>query len=343
MSSPKTLSQTRRSKILLRNQHACCICGKSGVQIHHINSDREDNSYSNLAVLCHDHHDEATPPQGGLTARLKEEEIKQYKKEWEEKCEERRQKGARARTAFFMVDYKNAERLRQLFSQLSAPEYDEAYRKLTEELKVETECREEQGFDVSTEPTLSWSRPVEVLLGCLKQGQVHPEVFEGAGGHKKDPLMPSGPAFADQRIPLYDVWCQLMARALVAVRTPYLLHELARLDDPMNSRLAGTLIAFEGRLNGDVAPPSQWEDKPVSETGLSITHENTKIYSNLKLKTHYVYSVTGASSLEKGRACGLLLLRGFSSVSYENGIRHVEFQCSPLIIGSGGGGLLQLS
>lgn len=343
MSSPKTLSQTRRSKILLRNQHACCICGKSGVQIHHINSNRDDNSYSNLAILCHDHHDEATPPQGGLTASLREEEIKQYKKEWEQRCEERRRKGARARTAFFMVDYKNAERLRQLFSQLSPPEYEEAYRRLKEELRTETDFREEQGFDISTEPNLSWSQPVQILLEYLKRGQVHPEPFEGAEGHERDPLMPSGPAFADQRIPLYDVWCQLMARALVAVRTPYLLNDLARLDDPINSGLTGMLIAFEGELDGEVTPPSQWEEKPVSETVLSVRNEDTRVFSNLKLKTHYVYSVTGASSLDKGRACGLLLLRSFRGISEENGVRYVEFHCSPLIIGSGGGGLLQLS
>ena len=49
-----------RAELLIGNQHACCICGKSGVQIHHINENPSDNKSSNLAVLCLHHHDEAT-------------------------------------------------------------------------------------------------------------------------------------------------------------------------------------------------------------------------------------------------------------------------------------------
>ena len=342
MNAPKTLTQARRSEVLLRNQHACCICGDSGVQIHHINGDRDDNRFSNLAVLCLEHHDEATPPQSGLTAKLREEEIREYKEDWEEKCRKRREKAARSRTAFFMVDYKNAERLRQLFSRLAPPEYEEAYQKLREELKVESKLREEQGFDASIEPTLTWSQPVKVLLNEVRAGQVHPEIFEGADGHARDPLMPSGPTFTDNRIPLYDVWCQLMARALIAVRTPYLMQEFAQLEKPMESGFSGKLVAFEGNLEGDVVPPSEWEETPVSETRLEIRNEGVKVRTDLSLKTHYIYSVTGAESLEEGRGCGLLFLRNFSDVSTEDGVRTIEFDCSPLIIGSGGGKLLEI-
>jgi hypothetical protein len=38
--------------ILLRNRHSCCVCGRSDVQIHHINADNSDNHEENLAVLC---------------------------------------------------------------------------------------------------------------------------------------------------------------------------------------------------------------------------------------------------------------------------------------------------
>jgi len=342
MSSPKTLTSNRRSEILLRNQHACCICGDSGVQIHHINGDRDDNSYSNLAVLCHDHHDEATPPQRGLTAKLRQDEIREYKKTWEEKCEERRQSAARSRTAFFMVDYKNAERLRQLFSRLSRPEYESAYEKLKKELKEETNLRQQQGFDVSTEPNLEWSPPVEGLLESVRSGEVHPEIFEGVDGHEKDPLMPSGPAFTDQRIPLYDVWCQIMARTLVAARTPYLLQDIAQLENPLESGLSGMLVAFEGRLEGDVALPSEWEETPMSETRLEVEQGGVTVRTNLALKTHYIYSATAADSLRKGRGCGLLFLRNFLDVEEEGDARTIEFGCSPLIIGSGGDGLLEI-
>jgi 5-methylcytosine-specific restriction endonuclease McrA len=102
-----------RSQILLTNKHLCCVCREGGLQIHHINSDASDNSLENLSVLCLKHHDMATAPRG-MTARLKPEEIRKYKNSWEEECSKSSHLIARSRTAFFMVDYKNAERIRQL-------------------------------------------------------------------------------------------------------------------------------------------------------------------------------------------------------------------------------------
>ncbi|HUH64811.1 MAG TPA: hypothetical protein VLZ07_00130 [Syntrophales bacterium] len=139
---------------------------------------------------------------------------------------ERVKKGARARTAFFMVDYKNAERLRQLFSQLSSLECEAAYEALSFELKTETVLREEQGFNISLEPTMKWNTHVERLLESIRRGEAQPAVFSGLEGHPRDGLLPSAPPFSDWRIPVYDVWCQLMARAIIAVHTPFLITDL---------------------------------------------------------------------------------------------------------------------
>lgn len=312
------------------------------MQIHHINGDPSDNHSENLAVLCLEHHDEATSFTG-LTAKLRPEEVREYKRVWENACRDRREKGARARTAFFMVDYKNAERLRQLFSQLSSTEYEIAYEIMAAQLREESVLREEQGYDVSIEPNLKWNTHVERLLEFVKLGEAHPSIFEGAKGHPRDSLMPSGPAFADMRVPLYDMWCQLMARTLVVARSPLILEDLLHLDDPINAGVDGRLATFEGSLKGDVAYPEDWETKPVSETELRVSNDETEMYSKLKLKTHYVYSITASSCLEDGRGCGLLLLRCIDEVTKQDGKRIVSFTSTPLIIGGGGGKLLKIN
>lgn len=330
-----------RSEILLKNQHACCICGESGVHIHHINSNPSDNTLSNLAVLCVRHHDEATAPKG-LTAKLKPEEIIKYKNRWEESCHDRIKKGARSRTAFFMVDYKNAERIRQIYSSLSPNEYRDAYEILNTELREETVLREKQKYNISLEPTISWSTPVQKMLDYIKIGCIHPPIFNGIKGHPNDPFLPDIPTFSDVRVAYFDMWCQLMVRAIIAVRTPYLLNDLLLLDDPLNSGLSGVLVAFEAKLKGSVKYPKDWKTSPVTTTELTLSNKNTIIKSTLYFKTHYIYSDTASQSLSSGRSYGLLLFRDFKSVSKINSKRVVEFSSIPIIIGCGGGSLLNI-
>lgn len=330
-----------RTALLIANQHACCICGESGVQIHHIDGDLSNNDLENLASLCLKHHDEATAPQG-LTAKLTPWEISQYKRRWETSCVNRLQKGVRGCTAFFMVDYTNAIRIRALFSQLSPDEYKNAYQILSYQLREETELRQAQGFNVSIEPNLKWSTPVETLIPYVLSGDAHPAIFNGLKGHPSDPLFPCVPAFADHRVAYYDIWCQLMVRALVAIRSPFLLLDLLRLPDPLDCGLEGKLCAFEGRLSGNVAYPAQWKENQLSDTTLTVSINRGTINVNLKLKTYYVYSETAAESLGAGRGCGLLLLRSVDTVEENGNKKTITVSATPLIIGSGGGGILQI-
>jgi hypothetical protein len=71
-------------EILFRNNHTCCICRTplKQVQIHHINGDTADNSFSNLAVLCLDCHGRVTGDEG-LGRHYSPEEVSLYKKDWE--------------------------------------------------------------------------------------------------------------------------------------------------------------------------------------------------------------------------------------------------------------------
>ncbi len=312
------------------------------MQIHHIDGNASNNEEANLAVLCLPHHDKATAPPS-LTARLKPSEIRTYKLSWETTCANESIRLARSRTAFFMVDYKNAERIRELFVQLSPNEYLHAYTLLRDQFQEEDSWRKEQGFDISLEPNTSWNSVVQQLLEYVRVGEVHPHCFRDCEVHPLDPLYPRG--FSRDGVPMfayYDAWCQIMVRAILVARGTYDIGELMRLKDISRLSLEGRLISFFGPLNGDVACPDQYIQKPVSSTTLTIKAPRQVWTATFNLRTHYVYSVTAIASLSKGHGCGIVVMRGITQVQTRGKARIVEFSCTPLIIGSGGGGPLKI-
>jgi hypothetical protein len=337
MSRRLDIPPAQRSRLLIANRHACCVCGQGGVQIHHINSDPSDNADDNLAILCLEHHDKATAPQS-FTARLRPEEIIVYKRHWQEQCASYASQVARGRTAFFMVDYKNAERLRQLFGSLSGSETAAAADALRRELREESMLRKEQGFDRSLEVTMDWDPRIEPFIEEIQKGTVHPAAFSNAESHPSDPLFPAPNKFQREFF-LYDLWCQLMTRAIIAVRRTYDINDLMLLDDPRSASLNGSLLSFEGNLKGNVYPPAKWATHPIGKTTVTVTSTavgGSRWIAALNLKTHYVYSDTGAMSLENGTANGVLLLRSIDRVELlPSGEKVVRFSATPLIIGSG--------
>ena len=255
------IPNSTRSKILIANRHLCCVCREGGIEIHHINSDASDNRLENLSVLCLKHHDMATAPKG-MTARLKPEELKKYKNSWEEECSKDSHLIARSRTAFFMVDYKNAERIRQLYTQLNKKELNKAYRVLRDELKEEDNLRKEQGYDVSLEPNLSLNDHVVRLTEEIKKGDPHPSIFKAAQGHPQDSQYPAGPAFSSPK-PFYDIWCQIMVRCLILSRKVYNIEDLMSFENIEDININGALVTFDGSLKGDVKPPGNYKTTPV--------------------------------------------------------------------------------
>jgi hypothetical protein len=328
------IPRSLRTKILLANRHACCVCERGDVQIHHIDSNHSNNREENLAVLCQPHHDKATAPPS-LTAQLEPAQVRKYKHSWEAECTNRSVRMARSRTAFFMVDYKNPERIRQLFTQLSRDELLRSYGILRSQFREEDVLRKQQGFDVSLEPTTALDPMVEQLLDAIPKGDPHPDPFKRCTGHSLDPLYPVGfvggfPAFA-----YYDAWCQIMVRAIIAVRGTYDLEDLTRLREPMEAVLRGKLISFKGSVRGRVALPSQYQAEPISKTKLHVRTRTGVWRTVLNLKTHYVYSTTATMPLSRGTENGLLVMRSVDAVRKTGPRREVEFSCTPLIIGNG--------
>jgi hypothetical protein len=186
----------------------------------------------------------------GLFRKLSASDIRKYKRSWERQCHKRVLRAAPGRTAFFMVDYKNAERIRQAYDQLSFAEQRQAYNILVKEFQEEEVARKKKHFDISLEPNTRWGEITKRLLTWLQSGDSQPEPFLNIKGHAQDPLLPTGAIWIEKEIPLYDIWCQIMIRAIIAVRTPYDLDDLMKLEDPKAANLEGRLVAFEGSLKG---------------------------------------------------------------------------------------------
>lgn len=81
MAKHRTLSKQLKNRLLVEANHVCTICGRSGVQIHHIDGDLANNAEDNLIVLCLLHHDEAERSKAshGLSNNLDPESLQLYK------------------------------------------------------------------------------------------------------------------------------------------------------------------------------------------------------------------------------------------------------------------------
>lgn len=302
--------------------------------MHHINGDNSDHRPENLAVLCLDHHDKAHSS-GGLTVSLTTDQIVSYKRSWEETCASAAACVARMRTAFVMVDYKNASRIRQLYEQIPLTEKQSAYERLRMEFQAEDEVRKAKGVDRAIEPNTSWNSQTEVLLEYVARGEVHPDIFRDVLGHPKDPWYPRVHAWQPE-YPGYDRWCQIMVRVLVATKGALDMDALVQLEDPENASLAGLLASVSGSVKGKVADPGQHEEVPTCKTLLTVGRGRVRWKSQLGLKTHYVYSDTAAMNLSKGPTDGLVVLRGVTDVERrKTGYTFVQFACTPLILGIG--------
>lgn len=326
-----------RAEVLMANRHMCCVCQKGLLQVHHIDGNNSNNVAENLAVLCMQHHDMATAPKG-LSARLTEVEVRKYKHAHEGACKVMAHKLARGRTAFFMVDYKNVERIYQIFIQLTSEEYERAYTVLVDELQEEDTLRKEQGFDCSLEPTTKWNQATQKLLEYVRQGIVHPEHLSSGECHEYDRCLPT-------QMPhkaYHDVWVQLLVRAILVCRRVLPLEDIMSLESPLDADLSGALVTVEGKVRGEFFDPYTYKKDNRVQTAFFQESDHAKARARLHLKKHYVYSNTAAQNLTKGRTQGLVYLRSIDSIKKSRDSRTITFSCTPLILGAGGGGPLAI-
>lgn len=82
MASRKSIPANLKDKLLVEANRAGMICGRSPVQIHHIDGDPAKNTEDNLIVLCLNHHDEAErgKTSKGLSSNLSSSALFEYKR-----------------------------------------------------------------------------------------------------------------------------------------------------------------------------------------------------------------------------------------------------------------------
>jgi len=115
-------------QLLERNRFVCCLCKghkSDSYIIHHIEpyADTQDNSYSNLAVLCPNDHDLAHREGQSLTNRITKDQIKKMKRKWEEEVEVLNVRLASQSGEINEVDFINVARVLELYRDVfkSAP------------------------------------------------------------------------------------------------------------------------------------------------------------------------------------------------------------------------------
>lgn len=64
--------------VMYKSDLKCCVCQNKGDHIHHIDSNNKNNMTDNLALLCFDHHNQATI-KGSLSRKLSPKTILKYR------------------------------------------------------------------------------------------------------------------------------------------------------------------------------------------------------------------------------------------------------------------------
>ena len=87
------IPQHIHTKVMYVSHNTCCVCAEMGVgkrvQIHHIDGDRSNNAFENLAVLCLECHDK-TQWKGGFAQQLTPALVTEYNNNWRDRVCKRR-------------------------------------------------------------------------------------------------------------------------------------------------------------------------------------------------------------------------------------------------------------
>ena len=85
----KRIPRRIEREILFRSEMVCCVCGSTGVQIHHLDGNPSNNDITNLCVLCVKHHAEASST-STMTRKLDAALLRKFRGEHEAQVAKRR-------------------------------------------------------------------------------------------------------------------------------------------------------------------------------------------------------------------------------------------------------------
>lgn len=333
----KKIPDKTASELLVANRHACCVCQSKGVQIHHIDEDPSNNAIENLASLCLPCHDQASM-QIGLTKKLKADQIIVYKNQWEAKCAADIEALSRDRTRFYATVYKNPPRIRELFSTMSQEEREFAAQTILHQLREDSEEQSQDGgFNWQAVP--KEDDLTKALLMSLHLGELWPRCLHRVEGHPNDPDYPidMSPPHGMTTFHGYDLYCQLLVRALAILRPPRTLESLWALkEESLIDHFSGNLVSFrETAIGKSVYTPKVADEHPLGRVQFRVQRDGFVYRAFLAIKNMYVFSDTAALNLERSKVCGVGIMEDAQEVD-NNGKSEIQIGIKPLIIGIGG-------
>jgi hypothetical protein len=316
--------------ILLGNRHACCVCQKPRIQLHHIDSNSSNNDPLNIAPLCLDHHDMATT-QIGLTKKLRPEEVRAYKAKWEEHCRNDILALSRKRFTFYYCIYKNPQRLLGAYASLSEHERKSAVERIGARLRdEEPQKKADRLFGINAVPRVdshTWE-----ALGSVQAGETVPSYLD-ASDLEWDPgksyLSPSH----YMAIHRYDLWCQIVGQTLAEARGTTPLEDLYKFKTAKEiDAFAGSLLTFRLTVRGKgIHVPSAYRKHPTGSLDARARSGGQVYRVNMHIRTKDTFSDTSVINLRHGRISGLAILTGALKSKGE-----IQMTLVPLLIGAGG-------
>ena len=325
------------AQVLLANRHACCVCQKPQVQLHHIDENPANNKPDNIAVLFLPHHDLATM-KIGLSRKLKAAEVKVYKEEWEAKCASDIEALSRDRLRYYATVYKNPPRIRELFGSLQKQRRITLVNELEKQLiDDKAQHNSDQGFKWQANP--GDNDLTKELMFSLRAGELWPSILPRVGGHPDDPDYPIelGPPHGMTAFHGFDLYCQLMTRVLALANMPLDLLSLWALREPdLIDQYAGHLVMFRERAIGrGIYPPRAADDNPLGRIQFRVQRKGRVYRAMMAIKNMYVFSDTAALNLGQSKVCGLGILEDAERKKVK-GKTELQISLKPLIIGIGG-------
>jgi len=326
-----------QSALLIANRHACCICQKARVQIHHIDGDPSNNDLANLATLCTDHHDLASM-QIGLTKKLQPDEVTRYKTTWEERCREDLLALAKDRVGYYVTLYKNPPRIRELFSSLSAAERHTAVESLLKTIAEEDRLK---AADAAYQFQLTPKKDnrTHACLASAALGEFWPSWLPRVGGHPEDPDLPIdlGPPNGMEAFHCFDLYCQILVRVLMVLKPPVPLEYIREFIDPEELKpLEGRLVSFrEAAIGKRIESPKVHHTHRTGTVQFRNKRRTFLYLTNMTLRNMYVFSDTSADNLRESRVCGIGVFGG-AILNGKGASKEMRLRVVPLLIGLGG-------
>lgn len=336
MSGRTKIPEGVRAEILRANRHACAVCQKRRVQLHHIDGDPSNHAVDNLAALCLEHHDMATMT-GALTRKLTASDVIHYKTAWEGRCAADDLALARDRINYYVSLYKNPPRIFEAFFQLSVPERERAIESVLRFLQSEHEKKEaDKGFEWQVLPKND--DYTKLFFLAAHAGERWPRFLHRVRGHPDDEFLPIelGPPHGMTAFHGYDLYCQILVQLLMSARGCMPLERIYECRSVSEMQhFVGRLVHFrEDAVGDDVQAPRATGGQAVGRVELARRIGRRDFGARMAIRNMYVFSDTSAENLRRANICGIGILGGVSRPSP----RRVEMNIVPLLMGMGGFG-----